>query len=317
MVDEYNVMPLSRPAHRNNAPSPPVPRVPLGITDHHIVGTLPGCTAHFQNPETGYATNYGIGSADGRGGGGHWVHEYVPAEFVAWGNGNGFLNLYSVSIEHENNVSVAINAKPTEHVHELSARFHAALAVRFGWRIAGRLMLVARDFPGHDYYGARVPGFGVEFNVITHRSVALKDCPRDLDFGWIVNRGNQIITEGADNVEDLTTRKADPMGTVRTTEGKVYWQGPAGSVHITSIQLRDLMLRYERTLTTAPEDPTKIPVFLDLERRMIDQCIVASNTADDDTRASIIRQLATLERELAELVKAAEGPVDTPTTTGA
>jgi len=300
-MGNYNETPVSRPAHTNNCPQPPRRRAPLGAIDHHIVGTLPGCTATFQNPNTGYATNYGIGSGDGRGGGGWWVHEYVPADYVAWGNGNTFLNTYGVSIEHENDISVAINGKPVEEVHELSARFHAALAARFGWRIGGKIQLVARDFPNHDYYDAVVPGFGVEFNVITHRSVALKDCPRDLDFGWITNRGNHIITEGADALEELT-RKKDDMGLVRDTDGRVYWQGGAGRVHVQNILTRDLLARYERTLITAPKTPEEIPVFNPLELNIINNAVVAANTADDDIRAAILEKVADTEAKLEEFI---------------
>lgn len=196
----YNETPIRKPIPRSNYPTTSsggmVPRAPVGAIMHHIVGTLPGCTAHFQNPNTGYATNYGIGSTDGRGGGDWEIHEYVPAEYVAWGNGNTHLNEAGVSIEHENDLRIAINGKPRPEVHELSARFLARLAVQFDWRIDGKLQLIARDFPNHDYYGKKVTGFGTEFNVITHRSVALKDCPKDLDYAWIVYRANQIIQAG-------------------------------------------------------------------------------------------------------------------------
>lgn len=163
---------------------------PLGITDHHMAGYLPGTTSLFLNPNTGYATNLGIGSMNGED---YVVHEYVPTNQVAWGNGNDFLNTYSVSIEHENNRAQGYASKPTEEVHELSARVHAKLAIQYDWRIDGELVLVLRDFPNHDFYGRSVPGFGTEFNVIGHRAVALKDCPRHLDMQWIVDRANQII----------------------------------------------------------------------------------------------------------------------------
>lgn len=234
-MTDYHEVPVSKPAHRNNRPFPPEFRKPVGVVDHHIVGTLPGCTATFQNGDTGYATNYGIGSADGRGGGGWWIHEYVPDDRVAWGNGNGFLNRNAVSIEHENNIAVGLAAKPRPEVHELSARFLAALAVKWGWQIGGKIQLVVRDFPNHDFYGAdSIPGFGTEFNVITHRSVALKDCPKDFDIHWQVARANEIIaglTGGNESEEDemknsafIYTRTADKREVVLLVNtGSGWW----------------------------------------------------------------------------------------------
>ncbi|GAA1787819.1 peptidoglycan recognition protein family protein [Agromyces lapidis] len=221
-MTDYNETPVSRPAHPNNRPGRKRQGGrPLGYVDHHIVGSLPGCTAHFQNPETGYATNYGIGSGDGRGGGGWWIHEYVPADQVAWGNGNTFLNEYGVSVEHENNLAVAINGKPRMEVHELSARFLAYLAKKWDWRINGKVQLVVRDFPNHDYYGESIPGFGTEFNVITHRSVALKDCPGQFDIHWQVARANELLAGDAgktdeseeDDMKPFLIWKRNPNGT--------------------------------------------------------------------------------------------------------
>jgi hypothetical protein len=187
---------LARPAAAGNFPG--IARRPLGIVDHHMAGYLPGTTGMFQNPATGYATNLGIGSMDGET---YVVHEYVPADQVAWGNGNDYLNRVAVSIEHENNRAAGYASKPTEEVHELSARVHARLAIQYDWRIDGELVLVLRDFPNHDFYGRTVPGFGTEFNVTGHRSVALKDCPRDLDMQWIVDRANQIIRGPVPTIE--------------------------------------------------------------------------------------------------------------------
>ncbi|WP_350347269.1 hypothetical protein ABIQ69_11570 [Agromyces sp. G08B096] len=196
MADTFHETPRVTPCAPQNKPRPARKRRPVGWVDHHIVGTLPGCTAHFQNPSTGYATNYGIGSGDGRGGGGWWINEFVPADEVAYGNGNEHLNEVAISVEHENDLRLGIAGKPRPEVHELSARFMAACAVRFDWRIKGKVQLVLRDFPNHDFYGKRVPGFGTEFNVIGHSAVALKDCPRDLDMQWKVNRANQILADG-------------------------------------------------------------------------------------------------------------------------
>lgn len=168
-------------------------RRPVGFVDHHMAGYLPGTDGLFRNPSTGYATNIGIGS-DGRGN--YEIHEYVPEDQVAWGNGNDHLNEVAISIEHENDRANGSASKPTLETHELSARYMAAAAIRWDMRIDGKVQLVLRDFPNHDFYGRRVPGFGTEFNVIGHRAVALKDCPRYFDMEWQVARANEIINGG-------------------------------------------------------------------------------------------------------------------------
>jgi hypothetical protein len=177
---------------------------PVGATLHWMVGYLAGTDAHFRNPATGYATNEGIGTLDR---GATWeIHQYVPENEVAWGNGNTDLNDRSESIELANDLRYGATSTPPPEVHELVARRLAALAIRYDWRINGKVQLVLGDFPGHDFYSKPVPGFGVDYNVITHRSVALKDCPGTTDVRAIVARGNQIIAQkqGLAPEEDAT-----------------------------------------------------------------------------------------------------------------
>lgn len=294
----YDETPYPYPApYPQNRPG--IHRIPRGAADHHMAGYLPGTTRLFQDPATGYATNYGIGSYDAEN---YVIHEYVPDDQVAWGNGNSFLNTYGVSIEHENNRAEGYASKPTREVHELSARFHAALALKWGWTINGKVQLVVRDFPNHDYYGAAsIPGFGTEFNIIGHRAVALKDCPRDLDMSWIADRGNEIIRNAGPtslDVGTITRRKEQPMGLLSNTSGHIEWQGPAGKARVGTPLVRDLLIRYEQSLTTAPGKPEDIPVFNDLELQYINQVIVAANTADDDARSRIQDKLDDLAATL-------------------
>lgn len=197
------------PAASANQPARPIRRIPVGAVDHHMGGYLLGTDGMFQKPSTGYSTNYGIGlGSDGK----VRVSEYVAPDLVAWGNGNTDMNTRAVSIEHANDRSKYpdLSAKPTEEVHEASAQLHAQLAVRFDWRIGGKLQLVyaeLSDYPkiGPHFYDRAIPGFGREFNVIPHRAVAKKTCPEHLDVRWIVDRANHIINEGApSSEEDLT-----------------------------------------------------------------------------------------------------------------
>lgn len=180
------------PAAADNQPQPPVQRRPLGIADHWMMGYLPGTDKMFQKPGLGYATNLGIGS-DGRGS--YTVHEYVPVDRVAWGSGHAFINRVAVSIEHENDRAGGPTSRPTDETHEMSARVHAELALRFDWRVDGVVQLVYHDEPGRYYKDLPVPGFGVDFNVITHRSVYTTECPGKLDVPAIVVRANQLIRE--------------------------------------------------------------------------------------------------------------------------
>lgn len=250
---------LSRPAAAANQPSPAFKRVPVGIMDHHMGGYLPGTTSMFQNPSTGYATNYGIGTNGGK----LEIHQYVPAEYAAWGNGNGDMNNRAISIEHENDRSKYpdVGAKPTAAVHELSAQFHAEMAVKFNMRIDGKLQLVyaeLSDYPviGPHYYNKSIPGFGREFNVIPHRAVAKKDCPRHLDVKWIVNRANQIIQEGVapkPTPSVIVLEETTDMRIVNIKDGGIVLVGPKAQTPIytpTDVQLLVNFFAAKNTLDT-------------------------------------------------------------------
>lgn len=216
---QYNETPIYTPIPAANKPSRRRSTGrPVGAVLHWMVGYLPGTDATFRNPATGYATNEGIGTMDG---GRTWeIHQYVGEDEVAWGNGNDDLNDRAESIELANDRAWGPVSKPPSEVHELAARRLADLAIRHNWFVGDRVQLVLGDWPDHDFYGRRVPGFGTAFNVITHRSVALKDCPGTTDIWWIVDRGNQIIDQRLGRTE--TPRKEEdemPVIALENTRG--------------------------------------------------------------------------------------------------
>lgn len=188
---------LSRPAALNNWASGEYARGvrhrKVGAILHWMAGYLPGTTRTFQNPDTGYATSLGVGSRDGRGNGLE-VHRYVPADGRSFGSYNADADTRGEAIEIENDIHLPYPGKPTPEVHELVAQLLAQLCVEEDWPlINGRRQLVLGDFPDHRFYERAIPQFGRDFNVTTHRSMALKDCPGSTDVQWIVDRGNEIL----------------------------------------------------------------------------------------------------------------------------
>lgn len=179
----------------------------VGAILHWMAGYLPGTDRIFQNPATGYATNLGVGSRDGKGNGLE-VHRYVPADGYAYGSYNEDADRRGESIEIENAWPNPAG-KPSPAVHELVAQLLAKLAVEEDWPAIGGRRLVLGDFPDHRYYRRPIPEFGKTFNVTTHRSMALKDCPGSTDVEWIVRRGNEILDAGTK--PPAKKRKEDTM----------------------------------------------------------------------------------------------------------
>lgn len=158
----------------------------VGFILHWMAGYLPGTDRMFQNPATGYCTNYGIGSRDGKGNGLE-VHRYTPTDLHrAFGSFNDDADSRGISIEIENAYPNPTGT-PTRPVLELVAEFMAAKADALG---LGPLVL--GDFPDHDYYLEPIPEFGTVFNVTTHRSMALKDCPGSTPVQWLVDQANAL-----------------------------------------------------------------------------------------------------------------------------
>jgi hypothetical protein len=198
----------------------------VGAILHWMAGYLPGTTAIFQNPATGYSTNLGVGSRDGKGNGLE-VHRYVPADGYAFGSYNEDADRRGESIEIENDWPNSAG-KPTPEVHELVARLLAQLAVDEDWPlIGGRRQLVLGDFPDHRFYRRPIPDFGKTFNVTTHRSMALKDCPGSTDVEWIVRRGNEILAGNGGSQPATRKRKEETMHLAHIPNG-----APNGKDHL-------------------------------------------------------------------------------------
>lgn len=165
----------------------------VGFILHWMAGYLPGTDGMFRpGGSSDIATHYGIGTRDGRGNGLE-VHQYVADKDRSYGSYNSDADTRGLSIEIENDIHLPYPGKPTPEVHELVAQFLAQKVIEHDMRINGIRQLVLGDFPDHRFYQRSIPQFGDDFNVTTHRSMALKDCPGTTDVEWIVKRGNQIL----------------------------------------------------------------------------------------------------------------------------
>lgn len=170
----------------------------VGFILHWMAGGLPGTTSIFRpGGSADYSTGYGIGTPDGKGDGPVRIDQYVRDNDRAFGSANPDADRKGISIEMENNYrgpkSPWYINPPTYKVLEVVAQFMAQKVREHDMRINGKQQLVLADFPDHRYYGKTIPDFGVRYNVITHRSMALKDCPGTTDIQWVVNRGNEIL----------------------------------------------------------------------------------------------------------------------------
>lgn len=197
----------------------------VGGIVHWMAGYLPGTDQMFMDPDTGYATNYGIGSRNGQGDV-YEVHRYTPTDrHRAFGSYNDDIDNRGISVELENDYPNS-SGKPTIETHELAARLFAEKAVKHNWRIDGKIQLVVGDFPDHRFYLKDCPDFGVKYNLMTHRSMAIKDCPGTTDVEWIARRGNEIIAEllGTNGEDDMPTPNSygyNPKdGTIEVPTGK-------------------------------------------------------------------------------------------------
>lgn len=186
----------------------------VGFILHWMAGYLPGTDATFARAN-GIATHYGIGSADGRGNRLE-VHQYVADKDRSFGSFNKDADTRGLSIEIENDIRLPYPGKPTTAVHELVAQFMASKAIEHDMRLPGhdRVRLVLGDFPDHRNYQKAIPAFGRDYNVTTHRSMALKDCPGTTDVAWIVQRANEIINGVAVEVAPIIERSRIVAGTI-------------------------------------------------------------------------------------------------------
>lgn len=126
------------------------------FVNHRMVGYLAGTDAYFQNPDRAVSTHFGIGfGSDGV----VRVHQYVPLDDTAFGNGNydssgtwddwGFktteVNPQTISIEHQDHGDPAGKGIVAAKTQEASMKLQALL--RYGtiaqWKTAG---IVIRDW---------------------------------------------------------------------------------------------------------------------------------------------------------------------------
>lgn len=137
------------------------------IVFHWIVGSLDSATAHFQNPKTKGATNYGVG--EGR------IHQYVKDKDYAFGSGTTYANTYGISIEHEGGWLLAdkkSRKKPTKKTLQTSAWLCAKIAREHKM---GKLVPFKNAFP--------------------HKHFVNTACPGTLDWYWICEEANRINDE--------------------------------------------------------------------------------------------------------------------------
>lgn len=155
------------------------------FVNHRMVGTLPGTTAYFQNPATRpVSTHFGVGKIDGK----LAIHQYVPLDDTAYGNGNydksgvwddwGYpvaeVNAQTVNIEHQDHWGDdSIKGVVLPEVQEASIKLQALL--RHGtiaqWKTAG---IRVRD------WDANAPILKKEFaaipvdgrHIVTHHDIA-------------------------------------------------------------------------------------------------------------------------------------------------
>lgn len=112
------------PAHPNNFSALVTPKV--GFVMHWIVGELSAADASFRNPNRRASAHYGVGS-------GGEIHQYVPADYVAWHAGNWAANTNYIGIEHAGGqLTGGGRKKPTRACHEASAELIAALCRMLG-----------------------------------------------------------------------------------------------------------------------------------------------------------------------------------------
>lgn len=171
-----------RAAHYTQGRTEPV----RAFVNHRMVGTLAGTTAYFANPATRpVSTHFGIGKINGQ----LAIHQYVPLDDTAYGNGNydpsgrwddwGYktteVNPQTISIEHQDHWGDASRKGivPLD-VQQASRKLQALL--RYGtpaqWKAAG---LVFRDWDNAKIIAAEVAKWPVNGRrIITHNDIAGK-----------------------------------------------------------------------------------------------------------------------------------------------
>jgi len=136
-----------RAAHYTEGRTEPV----RAFVNHRMVGTVAGTTSYFQNPATRpVSTHFGVGKISGK----VVIHQYVPLDDTAYGNGNydpsgrwddwGYktteVNAQTVSIEHQDHWGDdSLKGIVLPEVQEASQKLQAL--IRWGtiaqWKAAG------------------------------------------------------------------------------------------------------------------------------------------------------------------------------------
>ena len=142
-----------RAAHYTEGRTEPV----RAFVNHRMVGTVAGTTSYFQNPATRpVSTHFGVGKISGK----VVIHQYVPLDDTAYGNGNydpsgrwddwGYktteVNAQTISIEHQDHWGDdSLKGIVLPEVQEASQKLQAL--IRWGtiaqWKAAG---LTIRDW---------------------------------------------------------------------------------------------------------------------------------------------------------------------------
>jgi len=157
------------------------------FVNHRMVGTLKGTDSYFTNPDTRpVSTHFGVGRIDGK----VAIHQYVPLDDTAYGNGNydatgnwdnwGYptteINAQTISIEHQDHWgNDALKGIVIAEVQEASQKLQALL--RYGtqaqWKAAG---IRVRDWDTNGPILAKelhaIPVDGQ--HIVTHHDIAGK-----------------------------------------------------------------------------------------------------------------------------------------------
>jgi hypothetical protein len=155
------------------------------FVNHRMVGYLAGTDAYFQNPDRPVSTHFGIGyGSDGV----VKVHQYVPLDDTAFGNGNydpsgrwddwGFktteVNPQTISIEHQDHGDAKGKGVVSEKTQLASIKLQAL--IRYGtmaeWKAAG---LVLRDWNNYAVLRKELNAVPIDYkHVINHNDIAGK-----------------------------------------------------------------------------------------------------------------------------------------------
>lgn len=181
-LSDLNLPPITfhKAAHYTQGRTEPV----RAFVNHRMVGTVAGTTAYFANPATRpVSTHFGIGKISGK----IVIHQYVPLDDTAFGNGNydasgvwddwGYkiteINPQTISIEHQDHWGDdSLKGIVPDDVQQASMKLQAL--IRYGtiaqWKAAG---LTFRDWKNATIIKAEVGKIPVDGrHIIRHKDIA-------------------------------------------------------------------------------------------------------------------------------------------------